>query len=59
MINKNIMRQAQELQAKLAKAQAELGEMVVEVTAGGGVIKVIIDGQQRIRSVKISRCLKT
>lgn len=54
MINKNIMRQAQELQAKLAKAQEELGEMVVEVTAGGGVIKVIIDGQQKIRSVKIS-----
>ena len=54
MINKNIMRQAQELQAKLAKAQEELGEMVVEVTAGGGVIKVISDGQQKIRSVKIS-----
>ena len=54
MINKRIMRQAQELQTKLAKAQEELGEMVVEVTAGGGVIKVVIDGQQRIRSLKIS-----
>ena len=59
MINKRIMRQAQELQTKLAKAQEELGEMVVEVTAGGGVIKVVIDGQQRIRSLKISRCLRT
>lgn len=54
MVNKNVLRQAQELQAKLAKAQQELGEMVVEVTVGGGAIKVIIDGQQRIHSVKIS-----
>ena len=54
MMNKNILRQAQELQAKLAKAQQELGDMVAEVTVGGGVIKVIVDGQQKIRSVKIS-----
>ncbi len=54
MMNKNIIRQAQELQGKLAKAQKELGDMVTEVTVGGGVIKVIVDGQQNIRSVKIS-----
>ncbi len=48
------VRQAQELQAKLAKAQEELGELTVEASSGGGAVKVIIDGKQKIRSVTIS-----
>jgi DNA-binding YbaB/EbfC family protein len=53
-MNKNVLRQAQELQAKLAKAQQELGDMTVEVSSGGGAVKIIIDGQQKIHSVTIS-----
>ncbi|MCK4722041.1 MAG: YbaB/EbfC family nucleoid-associated protein, partial [Dehalococcoidia bacterium] len=49
-MNKNVFRQAQELQAKLAKAQEELGEMTAEVSSGGGAIKIVVDGQQKIRS---------
>jgi DNA-binding YbaB/EbfC family protein len=48
------MRQAQELQAKLAKAQQELGNLTLEASSGGGAVKVTIDGQQNIQSVKIS-----
>jgi DNA-binding YbaB/EbfC family protein len=53
-MNKNVLRQAQELQAKLTKAQQELGDMTVEVSSGGGAVKIIIDGQQKIHSVTIS-----
>jgi DNA-binding YbaB/EbfC family protein len=53
-MNKNILRQAQELQAKMAKAQQELGEMTTEVSSGGGAIKIVIDGHQKIHSVSIS-----
>jgi DNA-binding YbaB/EbfC family protein len=53
-MNKFLLRQAQELQAKLAKAQQELSEMTVESSSGGGAIKITIDGQQNIRSVIIS-----
>lgn len=53
-MNKFIFRQAQELQAKLAKAQQELADMTTEVSSGGGAVKIVIDGQQRIRSVTIS-----
>ncbi len=53
-MNKFMLRQAQELQAKLAKAQQELAEMTVEGSSGGGAVKVVIDGQQNIRSVVIS-----
>ncbi len=47
------MRQAQELQAKLAKAQEELSSATVEASSGGGAVKVTINGQQKIQSVKI------
>lgn len=53
-MNKFMMHQARELQAKLAKAQQELSETVVEASSGGGAVKVTIDGQQKIQSVKIS-----
>jgi DNA-binding YbaB/EbfC family protein len=53
-MNKFVLRQAQDLQAKLLKAQQELAEMTTEVSSGGGAIKIVIDGQQRIRSVSIS-----
>jgi len=53
-VNKFMMRQAQELQAKLAKAQQELADTTVEASSGGGAVKVTINGQQKIQSVKIS-----
>ena len=48
------MRQAQELQAKLAKAQQELASATIEATSGGGAVKVTVNGQQEVQSVKIS-----
>lgn len=48
------MRQIQELQAKMMKAQEELGKTSVEVTAGGGAIKIVINGHQQFQSVEIS-----
>ena len=54
MMNKAILRQAQQLQAKLAKAQEELEKATVEASSGGGAVKVVISGQQKLRSIKIS-----
>jgi hypothetical protein len=53
-MNRFVMRQAQELQAKLAKAQQELANTTVEASSGGGAVKVTINGQQKIQSIKIS-----
>ena len=53
-MDKSMLRQAQQLQAKLAKMQEELGSMTVEAASGGGAVKVIMDGHQRICSVEIS-----
>lgn len=53
-MNRSFMRQAQELQAKLAKTQAELAETIIETSSGGGAVKVTVNGQQQVLSVKIS-----
>lgn len=53
-MDKSILRQAQQLQAKLAKAQEELSNLTVEATSGGGAVKVVIDGHQKVHSVEIS-----
>lgn len=54
MMNKAMLRQAQQLQAKLAKAQEELEHATIEASSGGGAVKVVINGQQKLRSIKIS-----
>ncbi|MBI2846924.1 MAG: YbaB/EbfC family nucleoid-associated protein [Chloroflexi bacterium] len=48
------IKQVQELQAKLAKAQEELASLKVEATSGGGAVKVVMDGKQKVLSIKIS-----
>lgn len=53
-MNRSMLRQAQELQAKLAKAQQELADLTIEASSGGGAVKVTITGQLKILSVKIS-----
>lgn len=53
-MNRNMLRQAQQMQARLAKAQEELENAEVEATAGGGAVKVVITGSLRIRSIEIA-----
>lgn len=48
------LKQMQELQAKLVKAQQDLENTNVEVTAGGGAIKIVINGHQKFQSIEIS-----
>ena len=53
MMNKRMMRQAQQLQNRLAKAQEELEAMSVEGSAGGGVVRVTMTGKQEVTDVVI------
>ncbi|MFC2066405.1 YbaB/EbfC family nucleoid-associated protein [Chloroflexota bacterium] len=53
-MNKFMMQQAQKLQAKLAQAQEEMANLTVEASSGGGAVKITMNGQQKIQSVKIS-----
>ena len=49
----NLMRQAQKMQEEMQKAQAELDEVVVEGTAGGGLVKVEMNAKKVVQSVTI------
>ncbi len=53
-MNKNMLRQAQQMQAQMAKIQEELAEARTEATAGGGVVKVTIIGGSKVESIEIS-----
>lgn len=54
MMNKGMLRQAQQMQAKLAKAQEELESATVEASSGGGAVTVVVNGHQSIQSIKIA-----
>jgi DNA-binding YbaB/EbfC family protein len=46
-------RMAQQMQAQMAKVQAELRETTLEATAGGGAVRVVITGAQELRLIEI------
>jgi DNA-binding YbaB/EbfC family protein len=48
-----LMKQAQQMQAEMAKAQEQLKEEVVEASAGGGMVKVKMSGDLRLRELTI------
>jgi len=49
----NILKQAQKLQAQIEKMQEELEEKTVEASAGGGMVKVVVNGKQELVSIHI------
>ena len=49
-----MLKQVQQMQAKMAQVQEELETMTVEASAGGGVVKVVATGSQKIVSVTIA-----
>lgn len=50
----NLMRQAQQMQDAMQKAQSELGTIEVQGEAGGGLVKVTMSGKHEVRRVQIA-----
>ena len=53
-MNKNFLKQAQQLQQRMVKAQEELEEMNVEISSGGGAVRVVVSGKLKLLSMEIS-----
>ena len=51
----NMMKQAKKLQEKMAGLQKELESKMVEATAGGGMVSVVVNGKFELQSLKIER----
>ena len=52
-----LFKQAQELQGKFKQMQEEAGEKTVEASAGGGMVRVVVDGLMRVRTLEIDPAL--
>jgi DNA-binding YbaB/EbfC family protein len=52
-VNKKMIRQAQELQQRMMKLQEDLEAATVEASAGGGAVKVVVNGKMRLESLEI------
>jgi len=53
-MNRDMLRQLQQMQAQITKAQQEIEESTVEASAGGGAVTVVVSGQPRLQSIKIA-----
>jgi DNA-binding YbaB/EbfC family protein len=55
----NLMKQAQQLQANMQRAQAEIATLEVTGEAGGGMAKVTMTGKHEVRRVTLDPSLIT
>lgn len=53
----NLMKQAQQMQEKMAKAQEEIAKMEVTGESGAGLVKVVMTGNHNVRRVDIDPSL--
>jgi len=51
----NLMKQAKQVQKQMEELQAGLEDKTLEVTAGGGAVRVVINGKKQIKELEISR----
>jgi hypothetical protein len=52
-MDKNMMKQIQQLQGRIAKAQEELEETTIEASSGGGAVSVVMNAQPKLNSITI------
>lgn len=50
----NLMKQAQKMQQQMEEAQEELESKTLEVTSGGGAVKIVINGKKIVQDITIS-----
>jgi DNA-binding YbaB/EbfC family protein len=53
----NMMKQAQQMQAKMGEMQAKMAEMETQGQAGGGLLQVTLNGKFELKKVKIDKSL--
>ena len=51
----SLLKQAQDMQRRMADAQRQLGERILEGSSGGGVVKAFVNGNQELQAVKIQK----
>jgi DNA-binding YbaB/EbfC family protein len=49
----NMLKQAQQMHAKISQLQEEMAARTVEASAGGGMVNIVMNGKQEVLSVRI------
>lgn len=50
----DMVKQAQKVQRQMTEAQEKLATERFEASAGGGMVKVVVDGRQMLKEIKLS-----
>ena len=50
----DMVKQAQKVQKQMTELQEKFAEQRFEASAGGGMVKVVVDGKQRLKELKLS-----
>lgn len=50
-----VLRQAQQMQERLARVQEELAGRTVEASSGGGMVTAVVNGRQEVLSIRIEK----
>lgn len=53
----NLMKQAQQMQAKMGEMQAKMAELEVTGASGGGMLQVRLNGKYELKGIKIDKAL--
>ena len=51
----SLLKQAQDMQRRMQETMRSLGERILEGTAGGGVVKVFVNGNLELQAIKIQK----
>jgi DNA-binding YbaB/EbfC family protein len=54
-MNQQMMQQMQQLQGQIAKAQQALEETIIEASAGGGAVSVVMTAQPKMNSITVQQ----
>ena len=54
MIDRKLLKQMEDMQANMVKAQEEVAAMVIEGTAGGGIVTASLNGKQELESITLA-----
>lgn len=50
----DMVKQAQKVQKQMTELQEKFAEQRFEASAGGGMVKVVVDGKQRLKELKLA-----
>lgn len=53
----NLMKQAQQVQTRMAEMQAKMAELEATGASGGGMIQVVLNGKSEVRKISIDKSL--